>query len=341
MTAAGFDPPGGVGELDAEAQERWSQQVSGLIADAVAGNPSEHDGPRAQFFDPTVVDVGPDAADRQVFWFAFPRTVKTTPGLTDREKWERADADRGTQDEYCEWAVTRNDEGKIVRATFTSEVPEYFELLAETDPGKLLDLYHELLSPEVELDDLLDGGVYDKANKWNTRTDIGPAHLMEGSNTLGAAVELAAAATIPRKIDGVFKTEEQDLIACSRYGVPTRNSDPHIGAQINELARADADICLANPPGLYLIPPSTGGWQTPDGTDAKEFWTFTRGGEGQRVRAVYEVTGDHTYVVGDIKIGGQPIEFGGQIADRVSVSIKATACRIGQSQGEPFTSCRG
>ena len=29
------------------------------------------------------------------------------------------------------------------------------------------------------------------------------------------------------------------------------------------------------------------------------------------------------YVVGDIRIGGRPIEFGGQVADRVQVWVKA------------------
>jgi hypothetical protein len=314
-----------------------------MIAAAVAGNsdPGEHDAPRAQFFDPTKVEIASDAVDQPIFWFAFPRTIKAKAGLTDREKWERADSDRGLQDEYCEWAVTRNDEGKILRVTFTSEVPEYFELLAETNKDALLALYQELASPDVKLDDLFDArGNYDKANKWNTRTDLGPVHLMQGSNNLGAAVELAAAATIPRKIDGVFKTNEQELIVCSQYGVATRNSDPHIGAQINALARSDADICLGNPPGLYLVPPSTGGWHTPDGADPKDYWTWVRGENDTRVRAVYEVPRDRGYVVGDIEIGGRPIEFGGQIADRVSVSISGTACRLGKSQGKPFTECR-
>lgn len=341
-----LDPPGRLDDLSPEGIGLWTNTVSDLMQGSIKGRPDlfENDSPRAQFFDPIKTDIGKDAKEKQIFWFAFPRTIKTRPGLTQRQRWKMADDDRGLQDEYCEWVVQRNQQKKIVRVTFTSETPDYYQALAESknkaDQEHLLALYHDFASPEVKLEELFEGERYNPSNQWNSGTDLGPVHLVEGSNNLGAAVELAAAATIPRKIDGHFKTDEQDLIGCSDYGIASRNSDPHIGAQINELARADADVTLANPPGLYIAMLSTAGWTTPDGTDAKSFWHPGRGEKGHRQRAVYEVPEDKDYVVGDIKIGGQPIDFGGQIAEFVSISITGLACNFGQSAGQPFTECR-
>lgn len=204
-----------------------------------------------------------------------------------------------------------------------------------------MDLYHELVGPEVEIDDLVDGDEYNPRNKWNVSTEGAPVHLIQNNNNLHAAVELAGAATIVRVIDGRPKVAEQELILCSRFGEKRRNSDPHIGAGINELARMNADVTLADPAGLYISDFTPAGWTTPDDTDAKDFWTYTRGGPGHRLRGVYEVPAEKDYVVGDIEIKGEPIRFGAQIADFVSVKITGLACRFGESEGKPFTVCRG
>lgn len=55
-----------------------------------------------------------------------------------------------------------------------------------------------------------------------------------------------------RHIKGKDLTSPQDLIKCSQYGVPDRNSDPHIGASVNALARLGAKLTLADPVGLYI-----------------------------------------------------------------------------------------
>ena len=47
------------------------------------------------------------------------------------DKWAQYDPNgpRGWLDEYCEWAVTRNAEGKITKISFTCENPEYWYTL--------------------------------------------------------------------------------------------------------------------------------------------------------------------------------------------------------------------
>jgi hypothetical protein len=64
-----------------------------------------------------------------------------------------------------------------------------------------------------------------------------------------------------------------------------------------------------------------------------------RGDDGHPVRAVYEVPKELEFVVGDIVIDGNPIEFGAQIADFISIKAIAVACRFGQSTAAPMTAC--
>jgi hypothetical protein len=340
MPLAQFSAPGQLTELSAHGLANWSTKVSEMFDRSVAGSGDPTDSPRAQFFNPLKADLAADAQEKAVFWTAFPRTVQISTPVA-RDRWSKADSDRGLQDEYCEWAVKRDAQGKVQRVSFTCEVPEYWETLAQDQPDQLLALYRELASPAVQMSDLLDSnGQYNPSNRWNTSLEIGPVHMMQESNTLGAAIELAAAATIERVINGSPLTSEQELIKCSGYGVPTRNSDPHIGASINELARMRADITLADPPGLYINDFTPAGFKTPDGTDPHTYWSFVRGEKGRWLRGVYEVPASKGYSVGDITVADQPIEFGGQIADFVSIKIIGLACRIGQTSGKPLTVCK-
>lgn len=334
-----LNPPGHLAELSAAGLGRWSAMLSELFDQSAQGDTSDPtDSPRAQFYNPLTTDTAADSQQKEISWTAFPASVS---GPLDKVRWKAADSHRDKQDEYCEWATKRNAQGKVAQVTFTCEVPEYWEALAKDDANKLLALYRELASPDVQLADLLDAnGQYVASNRWNSGEEVAPVHMTQGSNTLGAAVELAAAATIQRVINARPVESNQELIKCSKFGVATRNSDPHIGATINELARMQADITLADPPGLYINDFRPAGFKTPDGADPRSYWRSVRGDAGRSLRAVYEVPPEKGYVVGDITIADEPIEFGGQIADFVSIKIVGVACRIGQSKGKPFTVCR-
>jgi len=335
-----FDPPGFLDDLTDAQKDQWSTIVAGWLDEARAGRAEENDGPRKQFFNPL---TNPPAADRQVAvisWNAFPRQIKST-SLSDRHRWRRADADRNVQDEYCEWSVTRDPlTRKITRVTFTCEGPEYWQALAALNPDKALELYRTFISPAVLRQDLFINGLYNPRNRFNNSVTNGAMHLIQGDNTLGAEIELGAAATIRRVRDGVELTGAQELILCSQYGKPGRNSDPFIGEQVNALARQRADITINNPVGLYLHDFNPVGWVTPDGEDPRTYWKFVRGKEGYFVRAVFEVPPGQGYVVGDIKSAGRNIEFGGQIADFITIKLEGLATRIGQSPVAPFQGCR-
>lgn len=338
-----FDAPGFLQDWNAAAATKWSQWISDRLDEARDRDGADEGlvgyGPRKQFFNPLHTAAGAGAVDRDIEWTAFPRVVQLK-SISDRQRWRTADSSRSVQDEYCEWSVTRDPAtDKIVRVTFTSEGPEYWQFLAAVVPDTVLALYQKHINAKVKREDLLRNGRYVPENLWNNSTTMGAMHLIQTSNTLSAEIELAAAATIVRKRDGALLTEAQELIACGQYGQAERHSDPFIGASVNELARAKADITLTNPVGLYIAGLSVAGWQTPDGSDPLSYWTITRGTPAKALRAVYEVPADKGFVVGDIKINGKAIEFGAQIADFIRIKLTGTVARLGQSTVVPFDAC--
>jgi hypothetical protein len=291
----------------------WSRDVQTLMA--------AHLGPRLpQFYDPTKENTPAGTPEPMVLWTAFPARLRSFVP-SERERFKLADRDRSVQDEYCEWAVRRNDVGKIIRVTFTTELPEYWEHLFKTDRAKLLRLYRKFVSPEVELADLRGPGGYRRTNRWNRGANL--AHLQNGPNNLAAAVDLVARATVRRiDDDGDPVINQQELVACAGLGDPLRNSDPQIASAVNVAAGEGDEIGFADPPGLHLGRPRTTGLVTPDGADPARFWKIERGDAEHTLRARFEVPETRDYVVGDIKSRGRPVEFGGQIAERVPVWIK-------------------
>jgi hypothetical protein len=264
---------------------------------------------------------------------------------------------RGWQDEYCEWSVTRNAAGQITSVMFTCENPEYWLTLWNTDPGRVLQLYQSLVNPAVQLDDLsltdadgrividptTGGPVYNPLNQWNSGTQTlsdrgGAVHLTSSPNTLGAEFDLAAAATMPRAVNGDPVTSPSQLVCCARYGKIGRHSDPTIGQNVNQTVNytpqlPQARATLTNPPGLYMQMPDFSNYATPDGTPASQFWTIVRGktrdpkvpGDIDRIlHATFAVPAEKGYTVSDISIGGAKIQYGSQITGTITMALMAT-----------------
>lgn len=316
-----FDTPAGIPEPTDAARDAWSARVKSIFDDLV--------GDFEQFYDPTVSETPATAKPAPVGWQAFPATL-LRGATSEQGRWTRAD-DRQRQDEYCEWSVERDTDGKVTRVTFTTEVPELWELwehIAGQDRDRLLALYHEFVDDRVRPDDVFRGDLYVRANKWNCSVDGRLAHLVHGSNTLEAAVRLAAEATVLRvDAQGQPVTDQQILVRCARLGNEFRSSDPRIAAAANNAASTGAEITLEDPLGLYLHELRTTGTVTPergaDTTDPAEFWHVERGDAAHAVRASFAVPPELGFKVGDIELDGRPIAFGAQLADRVTVRITA------------------
>lgn len=309
-----FDTPGRLNELSEDHRLAWSEKVAGMF--------DQFTGDFPQFYNPMAEDTPADLAPAVIAWPAFPARVLREEG-PGAASWDHADSSRDEQDEYCEWSVERGDDAKITRITFTTEVPEYWEHVAQNDPDLLLELYHQFVDPRVERRDLFDGGKYVRRNLWNTSTEGRLAHFVQRSNTLEAAIQLVAQATILRERDGTPVIDQQELVVCGGLGNPFRNSDPQIAGIVNDAATSGDEITLLDPLGLYLDGLLSAGMETPDGADAAEFWQVERGAAGHAVRASFAVPEDRGYVVGDIKINGHLITCGGQVADKVRLRIGA------------------
>ena len=324
-------PPGGLDDLTARGRRSWSQLVSTMLAREAAGDTSvPNDSPRLQFFDLRGATLGDDAARKVMRWGAFPRKLAREP---QPQRWVLGD-DRNRQEEYCEWAAERDGKGRILRAFFTTEVPEYFRLLARDDPDRLLDTYRLHVSPAVRRRDLFSSnGAYREHNEWNLR---GAMHMIQRNNTLGAAVLLVAQATIVRaRPGGGLMANANELIRCGVAADIDRNSDPLIVGDVNELARQGAAVTLDDPIGLYLDAFPTSGWKAPDDADPGEFWEVTRGAGAHALRAVFSVPAERGYTVSDITIDGRPITSPSQIAEFVHVKVTGVAHGFGKHAQEP------
>jgi hypothetical protein len=330
MALESFAPPGNATDLRDRGRRAWSRELDQLFEREAHGDPDgNNDSPRSQFFDPIGVELAADAATRVMRWGAFPRKLARLPAP---QRWELGE-ERDRQEEYCEWFGQRDNRGRLVRASFTTEVPGYYHLLAADDPERLLDVYRGNVSDQVELRDLIGpSGAYRERNTWNLE---GAMHMVQPSNTLPAAVVLVAQSTIVRRGSDGPMTNANDLIRCGVAADPDRNSDPLLVGEVNALARAGAEITLADPVGLYLDTLQTEGWVTPDGSDPQAFWRLTRGDAEHALRGVYEVPDDLGYTIGDIKINGQPIISPSQIAEGIEVKVSGVAHRFGSSQQAP------
>ena len=369
-----FDPPAFLpdfntipGQLDA-----WHKAVSWWF-DLTVGIEAEKIGDSPQYYNPASFDPGGVIVEQAVTWNAFPKEMLRRYGrgqalqfadtLWPIERYYAPTADpavppgqRGIvyrpQEEYCEWHLSRHPEThEIERITFTSEPPEYWQALfgyvpidrttGMSFPGDrelLLHLYHELVSPEVKMEDLIGQmdidsprgdplvlkGQYNIYNKWNTTHGI--VHLNAPPNSLVAEIMLGGDASVLYSDPQGRRLVEPDALICyANYGGPNRNSDPTIGGTVNALARLGAYVTLRNPVGLYMDHIDLSGWEAPDGANVAEYVRIARGVPGMIERLVIETPPGQKWTVSDLTIAGVPLRFGGQVAECITVKLVGIA----------------
>jgi hypothetical protein len=311
-----FDTPASL--RDAPAGSPFYTSWSNFIATRLSAVRAGDNG--GAFYDPTETDVNV-AATKTLTWIGFPRDV-LLPGNRDNKPAAYAFADsdvafRDPQNEYFEWYVTRNRAGKITKLTFVTETPEYYQTLYNTDPNLVLSLYQTLVSPAVTLADLQSGTNYNKFNRWNTTDGI--VHYIQNINTLAAALGLAqGSVTATPPFPDNFEARPGSGTALTAV-------DPRVGFDVHMLARKGLYITFRDPVGLYIIDWNDSGFTKPDGTPAGNYWRIVRGSPGMVMRLEYEVPAAAGFVVGDIRIGGHLIEYGGQVAEHITVSTSGTA----------------
>ncbi len=371
-----FNTPAGIKDLadqpDKQAQldALWNETIKSFTETSIKGGNTPLSNDRKFYFNPLTTDMS-GSSQAKVPWTAFPnRILRYFPSASRGEQLRYADEGppnlngqpytptgaRGWQDEYCEWSVTRRpSDNKITKVTFTCENREYWQALWLIDRDQVLKLYRQLVSPDVQLADL-EGDTdpqtglpsYNYSNKWNNSTKSGAVHLISQPNTLGAQVELAAAATIVRECHGDVVTNQDQLIQCSRYGQLGRNSDPLIGIRVNDLVRLNPlKVTLKDPVGLYIQEPVFGRrWElpveAPGNAHPSDYWKIIRGnrrtGDNEPdfiLHAVYEVPEDQGFCVGDIRIDRRPIQYGSQITETFEIALLAIAIKTTEPPQKP------
>ena len=311
-----FDTPASVRDLP--AGHAFYANWHAFIASHLTTTPGSGTA-TGEFYDASEVDVNV-LAEHNLVWMAFPRETLVAHRDDRRAAFIDADADpaaRHLQNEYCEWHVTRNAAGKITKVVFVTESPEYWQQLWDADRAAVVSLYRTLVDPAIVEADLRVGGPGSAYNKFNTfNTTGGIVHLIQSINTLTAALGLAQGSIATGAARDGYETAPPGL----RTSV-----DPRVKFDIGALGRTGLSITLREPIGLYITGYDDTGWTKPNGTPVGDYWQIVRGSPGRILRLEYKVPAGEGFVVGDIRIGGRRIEWGGQIAEHVTCTIGGVA----------------
>jgi hypothetical protein len=278
--------------------------------------------------------------------------------------WRRNGVDAGRllfQEEYLEWRVVRGADGRPRRIEMTTELCDYWEILAAYEPQKAVEVVSGFAGHSVDPRELYGGSdpgslepkqrriAFRKAMV-GTRRGLRPINpynsgekaiccMVQDTNRLGGIVRLAASSARPRKVVDPHSGEERvmsgsEAIAASttRFAQDCRNSDPVIVDRLVRFASEGRVTALDDPVGVYIAGVSHRQLLQPDGSEVPlEWFTFGRGtGRNEAPdrrpryqRLTFEVPNDAGFAVADVmqRTTGQPIEHGAQIAELVQVAI--------------------
>ena len=328
--------PGKLSDLAGGAQEEWNARVQEIVLKHIKASGCEHFKAEAQA----------DWKESQTLtWSAAPGLAKAClGGQRAREllDWRAGAGDKGrviAQDEFLEWRVVHNSVGKVVRIEMTTELPEYWLIMAAHHPMKTLriisrfagersvhrrDVYGKLnpFEPGVRPEDIKEAFQEMMFYKYLERPVKSPYNngeraicfLSKPSNSLESLIALLASAAFPRgrsTAQGEAPLSGGELGTLVQEGGPTllspRNSDPAIAERINKLSFEGRPIALEDPAGVYIHDVNHARLSTPDGKDLPQEWfEFQRGarpreglGREHSQRLLLEVPPGMGFVLGD------------------------------------------
>jgi hypothetical protein len=356
-------------ELGEQAAAEWDRRVVGCVAKAIA---------RADPATSLVQDLDASLHLRaSVDWTGLPTRISGC--LTRRRALELLDDStipggvRMLQEEYLEWRVVR-DGGHVRRMEITTELREYWCVLAAYEPARTLALVAELAGE----DDVPPQAVYGDLDPY--RRDVGPTErerafqeqmlataspagpyndgrraiccMVQRSNSLEAVATLAAAASSPRFVRDVSDGHRRCL-TCSEAiplladaALAGRASDPVVVERLGQLAFEGRRIAFEAPVGVFIQDVEHTRLVTPRGEDVPcEWFTFSRGSLGEDQpgyrRLTFEVPPEAGLAVDElIDVATEtPLRYGAQLADLVRVALffrvsKGAALRVPDSPVE-------
>ncbi len=66
------------------------------------------------------------------------------------------DEERGLQEEYLEWRVVRGEDDTLVRVELTTELRDFWRVLAAHDPDRALDVAGTLVDRPLRVEEIYD-----------------------------------------------------------------------------------------------------------------------------------------------------------------------------------------
>lgn len=365
-----MNEPGGLDELSAAGRAAWTCRVEECIAEVLTdfGLDSPH----------RFVLAAPDERTRRrtaIDWPGLP--LRPVECLTRHQAlalldWTPSRGEgriRQHQEEYAEWRVVRDDMD-IRRVELTTELSDYWRVLAAFDPQRTLDLVASFAGqPSVDPQ-----SVYRDCDPFSPSTtpeereaafaaamlsDDDPSPYNDGrdaitcmaqrSNTLPALVRLAAAATNPRivrdPLSGCVRclTCDEAIPLMDGAAQAGRASDPVLVERLSRLAYEGRLVAFDDPLGVYIQSVESTCLRTPDDEPVPGDWfTFERGiapsqttdGRPRWQRLTFEPSADSGLRVSDLVdvATEQPIRHGGQVAELVQVAV---VLRVSDPDVEP------
>ncbi|MEJ7785683.1 MAG: hypothetical protein WKF96_12835 [Solirubrobacteraceae bacterium] len=336
-------------ELGPDGVVDWCQRVDLAVQSAVAGQPG------------TLLSAQPPTPARHTSpdWTAFPVRVAECLGrdralaVLDRAGDGSSFGGRALQEEYMEWRVVREAD-TIMRVELTTELSDYWRVLARHRPQRVLELAAEFAG-EAAVDPAavfgavdLDGACPDEREAAFATAMLDPKRpgpyndgrravccMVHPSNAAGALAQLVAAAAVPRQIATALGPRAPTIAELTEpmagAAVARRASDPVAAERVARMAFEGAALALSEPFGTHIAGIQHTRLHTPTGEAIpREWFKFSRPAAGpgddslQRYRRVtLAVPSEAGFAVGDLVdlATERSLRWGGEVAALVQLAV--------------------
>lgn len=345
-----MEEPGRLHDLSEVGRAAWEDAIL-ACAESAIGARLKHPFLRLRLEPATSALTAPD-------WTGLPTRVVACLGR--RRALAVLDDQRRLQEEYLEWRAVRDRDGCLRRVELTTELSDYWRVLAAHDPDRAVGVAAELVGREVFADELYGGPppespeerdrafaatVIEHPNALNDGRE-GILFMTHPDNDLRALFKLAAAAAYPCVLtDEVTRrrrcaNSHEVIPLLERGAVAGRASDPVLVERLGRLAFERRLVAFDNPIGIYIQGVEHTRLRTPCGDPVPAEWfRFGRGtsaeqasdGKARHQRLVFEIPAEHGLRVSDLVDAAteRPLAYGGQVAELVQLRLLLRASDTG------------
>jgi len=338
--------PGGLDALGEAGRRAWAESVAGAIAAASPGRFLVADS--SDRLTETAVIDWPGVPLRPVACLGRQRALAVLDWCGERGDEGR----RRLQEEYVEWRVVRDWRDRVTRVELTTELGEYWRVLAAHAPSALLTTVAQFagepaVDPRAVYGDLDPFAAH--ATPARREAAFGPQMLdhtatspynsglraiccmVQPTNTLGAIVALAAAAGVAREVTDPrtgrvrCPSAAEAIPLFPRSARQGRASDPLIAERVGRLAWEGRLVGFDEPLGVYIQGVEHTRLRRPDGGAVPPEWfRYSRGVAPRFQRVTLEVPAEERFCVSDLVdvATGQSLRFGAQVAELMQLVLR-------------------